>query len=287
VLLAVSKLKIMEDRDSYLQRREEEKKYMTELSQSIRSFKEVRASVFGMSIRSTYSQIAYLSLHLNELNEARKFFFKGAKITAETFHIFKEARYPHLQKIGPLPFTSLFVKSFPDAVLCGSTSMLTEYATAIYEERVPPQGLLFNSNIMHAIKSLLLGDSVKGKQYAEDAHKPINFKGPYAGFSHAVKGILNNDLALLNEGLQLRLKCHSTDTKGTIFHHTCAEATALAKLAIDRGMRPDISSPFIHKSLLESTGDFKEGVSEILDALAIAERRNSGLLGKLVNIFRR
>ena len=276
----------MENRESYVQRREEERKYIAELAQSIRSFKELRASVFGMSIRSTYSQIAFLSLHLNELNEARKFFFKGAKITAETFRIFKENRYPHLQKIGPLPFTSLFVKSFPDAVLCGSTSMLREYATAIYEESTPPQGLLFNSNIMHAIKSLILGDWVNAKQYAEDAHQPVNFKGPYAGFSHAVKGILDNDLALLNEGLQLRLKFHNTDTNGTIFHRTCAEATALAKLAVDSGMQPDISSPFIHTSLLDTTGDIEEGVSEILDALSIAERHNSGLLGKLGNIFK-
>ena len=112
----------MENRQSYIERREAEKKYIAELSQTIRSFKEVRASVFGMSIRGTFSQVAFLSLKLNELNEARKFFYKGAKITAETFHIFKENRYPHLQKIGPLPFTSLFVKSFPDAAAGGINS---------------------------------------------------------------------------------------------------------------------------------------------------------------------
>src|SRR5690349_9763130 len=180
-------------REDYIERREEEKKYILELAQNIRSFKEMRASVFGMSIRSTYSQAAFLSLKLNDLDNARIFFYKGAKITAETFNIFKENRYPHLQKVGPLPFTSLFVKSFPDAVLCGSSVMLTEYATAIYEESTPPQGLVLNSEIMHAIKYIILGDMDKAKQYADRTHQPANFNGPYAGFSHAVKGIIDQN----------------------------------------------------------------------------------------------
>ena len=60
-------------REDYIERREEEKKYILELAQNIRSFKEMRASVFGMSIRSTYSQAAFLSLKLNDLDNARIF----------------------------------------------------------------------------------------------------------------------------------------------------------------------------------------------------------------------
>src|SRR6478735_9330288 len=68
----------------------------------------------------------------------------------------------------------------------------------------------------------------------------------------------------------------------TIFNHSCADATALAKIGIDRGLQPDISSPFINKDLLKSANNFSyEGVNEILDALAVADRNNSGLLGKL------
>src|SRR5690349_20402971 len=131
----------MNSAQHYRERREEEKKYILELSNSIRDFKEIRASVVGMSIRSTYALIAHLSLLMEDVTAAKSYFYKGAKITAVTFDIFKTNRYPHLKKIGPLPFTSIFVKSFPDAIVCGSHSLVKQYASAIYEETKPADGL--------------------------------------------------------------------------------------------------------------------------------------------------
>ena len=264
------------------ERRVDEKNYILEFAEEVKAFKEVRASVFGMSIPGTYAGIAHLSLRLNDVNEARRFFYKSAKIALETFSIFKGHRYPHLTKVGPLPFTSLFVKSFPSAVLCGNDDLMKEYMNTIYEEVSPAPRLLFNSEIMHAIIALVQGDRKKAQQHIARAHQPENFKGPYAGFSHAVKGIIDHDTTMLNEGILRRLKFHIKDTEDTIYHQTCAEATAFAKMAVDSGMNPDRSSPYINNGLIENIEPIVfDGIDEILNSLAIADRKNSSLLARL------
>jgi len=110
------------------------REYLDELKthlETIKSFKDVRAISWAQSIRSSYLFIATYNLLLDELLESKKYFFKGAKITCETFKIFKENRYPHLVKKETPPFTALFVNSFLDVVLCDSEELLMDYARII------------------------------------------------------------------------------------------------------------------------------------------------------------
>lgn len=275
-----------EKRLDYIKRRNEEKQDIAEFIKAIRSFREIRSSVFALSIRSRYNFIATYSLLINDFEESKKYFYKGAKIVCETFKIFKEDYYPHLVKKEPIPFTSLFVKSFLDAILCDSEELLMDYARTIEDMGVtdPP----FNNEINYALKYLILEDFTKAKEHAVKAHQLKYFKLPYKGFSHVVMGILEKDVDLVNEGIALRLKHHERENKNSIFYSTSIEATALAKLATRFGVTPDTSSAFINKALLnKDVGIQYEGIDEILKALEEADRRNSGLLNRLTGWFKK
>jgi hypothetical protein len=270
--------------DYTLKRREYLEDLKTHLN-TIKSFKEVRAVSWAQSIRSSYLFIAIYNLLLDESSEAKKYFFKGAKITCETFSIFKENRYPNLIKKETPPFTALFVNSFLDAILCDSEELLMDYARTIEDMGMmdPP----FNYEITYAMKYLVLENFEKAKEHAVKAHQPKYFKLPYKGFSHVVMGILEKNVDLVNEGIALRLKHHERENKNSIFYSTSIEATALAKLAIQFGLSPDISSAFINKALLQKdTAIQYEGIDEILNALQEADEKNNGFLNWLAGWFK-
>lgn len=266
--------------ENYLQRRSDTISYLAELYTNIRYFKEIRASVFGLSIRSSYFLIATLNVSLDLTTESKQYFFKGAKITYYTFLIFKENFYPNLSKTGSLPFTALFSTSFLDAILCDSEDLLFDYARTIEDMGVtnPP----FNYEITYALKYLILEDFERAKEHALKAHQSTYFKLPYKGFSHVVMGILEKNVDLINEGIALRLKHHERENKTSIFYSTSIEATALIKLANRFDLTPDVNSPFINKALLQKDLDIQyEGIDEILNALQEADQKNGSLLNRI------
>jgi tetratricopeptide (TPR) repeat protein len=259
--------------------------YSKDLSEhiiDIQKFKEVRATTWALSIRSSYNFIAMAYLFLNKLNQAKRYFYKAAEITSQTFDIFKQNRYPNLIKSEKLPFTSLFVKSFLDAILCDSEELLISYASVIYPTGEPSPGLEFNHEIGLAMKYLILQDYDKAIYHAQNAHQPEHFELPYKGFSHVIMGILQKDILLINQGILFCLNRHKREQKDSMFYSISLEATALAKLATRYGFQPDISSKFIHKGLLEKQeGIIYEGIDDILKALEIANLRNGNLLERI------
>ncbi len=124
--------------------------------------------------------------------------------------------------------------------------------------------------------------------HLNEIHKEKYFQSHFKGFSHIVKGIIENNVDLVNEGLDYRIKYHKKENpKESIFRDYSIEATALAKLANMYGLPPDISSSFIHKGLLaKSEGIEYEGVEEILAALEIANRNAGSILGKICGFFK-
>jgi hypothetical protein len=275
-----------EKRNRYFARKQVSIHYLRELILNIRNFKEMRANVFALSIRSSYLEIAVTCLLVDEIFDAKKNLYKGAKITCEVFKIFKENRYPNLLKTGNLPFTALFVNSFLDAILCDSEELLIDYARTIEDlgTKHPP----FNYEITYALKHLVLGDFEKAREHAIKAHQVQYFKLPYNGFSHVVMGILERDIQLINEGIALRLKHHDKENRNSIFYSTSMEATALVKLAMRFGLAPDSSSSFISKALLQTdTGIQYEGIDYILGALQEADQRNGSFINRISAWFRK
>lgn len=100
-------------------------------------------------------------------------------------------------------------------------------------------------------------------------------------------GIITNDVDLVNEGIKHRIDYNIKANKGSVFYEISLEATALAKLATQFGLAPDLQSSFISKSLVERSGDIKfEGINEINEALAEANRRGGGLIDRIGGWFK-
>ncbi len=266
---------------NYYQNKQE---YLDDLKEHLKSvsfFKEIRSETWGLSIRRNFSMIGSLSLFSGDVITARRYYSKAARFTTEIFKIFEENRYPNLFKSEKLPFTALFRTSLIDAILCGDKELLKDFVDTIQDfgDVAPP----FNYEITYAIKYLLQGQLDKAKEHAAKAHQEKYFKLPYKGFSHAILGILAKDVELTNEGILYRLNYHMREEKNSIFFNTSFESTALAKLAIMHGVNVDVSNSFIHKDLLLVDGKVSDsGIDEILEALAIANKRNSGgLMNKI------
>jgi hypothetical protein len=269
--------------DNTLQNRIMEwKLYRKEHLIKIKRYRNIDALTFGLSIPSTFESIALAYVCLQKIAEAKKYFYKSASITAETFRIFKENHYSNLLKSEKLPFTALFGLSFPDVIVCDSEELLISYASVIYPTGEPSPGLEFNHEIGLAMKYLILQDYDKAIYHAQNAHQPEHFELPYKGFSHVIMGILQKDILLINQGILFCLNRHKREQKDSMFYSISLEATALAKLATRYGFQPDISSKFIHKGLLEKQeGIIYEGIDDILKALEIANLRNGNLLERI------
>jgi hypothetical protein len=264
---------------TFEERLEEERQYLIDHLKLLRKFKEVRCQTWGGGMRSHYYFMATFSLILGDVIQAKKYYYKAALINVEIRKIFKENRYPNLKKSEELNFTGLFGTSFIHVLLCDSDDLLLEFATIIEpgNNRYPE----FNLHITSAMKYLVLEDFERARLHAEEANKQKYFKLPYKGFSKVVLGILNKDVVMVNEGIQHRINHYKKENSDSILKIS-DEANALAKLAIRFGMQPDISSQYMNRDVIEkSEGISYEGVDEILDALAVADKKNRSLDRKL------
>lgn len=254
---------------------------------ALRTFRDIRAVSWGQSVRSIYVQIAQAYLFLDQLTESKKAFYKATCVTLETLLIFQKNKYPNLVKTEQLKFHTFFVNSFIDAILSDSPTLLKEYSETITPDTDPVESLRFNHEITCALKYLVLGQTDRAKQHAVAAHKPEYFSNPYKGFSYAVLGIISNDVDLVNEGIKYRIDHNIKSNKGSIFYDISLEATALAKLATQAGITPDLQSPFINKGLVERTDHIKfDGINEINEALTAANKRGGGLIDKIGGLFK-
>ena len=217
----------------------------------------------------------------NGILESKKNYYKAGKVAVEFYLFYRENFYPDLIKHKCPPFS--YVGSMIAVILCDNESLLKEYAQTIDYLELKEAALPVKYHFTYAMKYLFLNNFEKSKNHLQEVHHEKYFQLHFKGFSHIIKGVLENNIDLINEGLAYRLKYHKRgNPKGSLFHQYSIEATALAKLSMMYGFEPDVSSPFIHKGLLEKTeGIVYEGIEEITDALEEANRKAGSLWGKI------
>lgn len=239
---------------------------------------EFRFSVFG--------NIAISDAFLGNIIDSKKEYCKSGLIALEFYKIYNENRYPNLIKYRIPVFR--YMGAMFDTIISDNVSLLNEFGrTIVAIEDSIERNRVVNYNLTYSLKYLLLKDFGKSKEYLKEVHSEKYFQLHFKGFSHIVKGILENNIDLINEGLAYRIKYHKRENpKDSLFYAYSIEATALAKLARLYGFEPDVSSPFIHKGLLEKTeGIVYEGIEEITDALEEANQRAGGLGAKISSWF--
>jgi hypothetical protein len=218
-------------------------------------------------IGNSYLSFGEIYVFENNIVAAKKEYCKAAKLAIEYYDIYRSNRYPNLIRHKQPIFA--YAGTMMAAILCDDELILKEYAETIAYEGHPAMRYEVMTNITHALKYLLLNDFEKSKEYVELIHLSKHFQSHFRGFSHIVKGILENDVELVNEGILHRIKYYKRhNPKGSAYCECSVQATALAKLAMLYGLKPNVDSAFIHKGLLAKTEGIEyEGIEEILNAL--------------------
>lgn len=242
---------------------------------------------WGNSLKNSYRNFAQCCVLTDDVATARTYYHNVTRLDNILQDIVSNNKYPKLEKKGALPrFHTRFVEGFPEAILANDEVLLRQFAKVQQPEGHPQSDRRFAWHITAAIRFHILGDNSQAKQQISQAHKLEYFRLSSKGFSHAVMGIITRDPYLLNEGIDLRLQAHKTTEFKSIYFEYCEEATALARLAIMGGLRPNIQSPFINKKLLtgaeRSTDD---SVDRLLASLEEANERRGNPFWRLRRLF--
>lgn len=235
----------------------------------------IDVELWGRSLKNDHRNLAQCCVLTDEISSARQFYHNTTQLDILLTNIIRSNRFPKLQKKGKLPaFHTRFVDGFTGALLANDELLLIEFAKSLEPTEKPQSDNRFAWHITNAIRSHVLGDQDKAREYVLQAHKLEFFRLQWKGFSHAILGIIERDPYLVNEGIDLRIRAHKTTEFKSIYFEYCEEATALARLAIRSGLRPNVQSSFINRKLLtgnERTID--HSVDELISALDQANDR--------------
>ena len=236
-----------------------------------------------------YNSLAITSACLDDVATAQNYYYKVAKISIEYYKIFNESRYPNLEK----KWFPLFGYSnqMISAILSNNEEVLTEYAQIIEWHYSKDYRKNENYYFTYAMKYLLLHDFEKSAQFLKEVHIERYFRSSwFRGRSHIIKGILEKNDELLNEGIAIRLKKYKRENKAdTEFGQYDLETTSYIKVALMFGANPDISSPLIHKGMLtQAENVVYEGIEEVIQALEKADKnahKPDSIIDKIKNFF--
>ncbi len=238
-----------------------------------------------------YNSLASTSAFLDDVATAQKYYCKVAKISIEYYKIFNESRYPNLKK-NSYPLFS-YSNQMISAILSNNEEVLTEYAQIIEWHYTEDYKKNENYYFTYAMKYLLLHDFEKSALFLKEVHIDRYFRSSwFRGRSHIIKGILEKNDDLLNEGIAIRLKKYKRENKpDTEFGQYDLETTSYVKIALMFGASPDITNPLIHKAMLTKSAEtVYEGIEDVIQALekadkdAIAPSTNS-IIDKIKNLF--
>jgi len=135
--------------------------------------------------------------------------------------------------------------------------------------RNPPDGGMKEKEVSryaHALKFALMGVKDPGKELLRktlNERKTKKTKDPlklnYLTLSHALYGILDNDEALFNKGLELQIAFNQPyaqgEEKDTVYEFICDNAVALANLAISYKIRVTVEHYTLPKGMLMQPED--------------------------------
>jgi hypothetical protein len=249
--------------------------------------KDLRFGTWGMSIVSHYNSLAKSYVMQRDYADARRNFHNAARFTTELLDIQAQKKFDRLlQKEPQRQYHTRFTDGFPEAILADDELLLNRFAHAIDHEVPIIPGQKFSHLITNAIKFLVLGDLQKAREYAVMSHKMEYFRLPHKGYSHAILGIIDHDMLLVNEGIAMRIKLYKGREHGSAYWEFCHEATALAKLAVRARLHPNLHSPFICEPLVRSgERNTDNTIDQIFAGLEIANARTGSLMWSMLRLF--
>jgi hypothetical protein len=261
---------------SYTNYAEEMEKLTAQIRDAVRNAKKLRVidvELWGKSLKNDHHRMAQCCVLSDEILSARQFYHDATRLDILMTDLIRSNRFPRLPRKGTLPaFHTRFVDGFSDALLSNDEQLLIKFAASLEPSDKPQSDNRFAWHITNAIRLHVLSDYDGAREQILQAHKLEFFRLQWKGYSHAIMGIIESDPYLVNEGIELRIKAHKTAEFKSIFFEYCEEATALARLAIRAGLRPNVQSPFINKKIL--TGNERTLDHQVDELIATMEKNN-------------
>ncbi|MCP9768356.1 hypothetical protein EGI22_10565 [Lacihabitans sp. LS3-19] len=201
------------------------------------------------SLTNKYYRLANIILNKDEGNYeiAKKLYFKQCRGIEFDYWIGKEY-YPQIAKGKEFNLHGSVGNYFDAFILCDHDLVINEILNEMeHISQFKKDKRLF---LFFAFKYVLNKDLERSNEYFK------LFKDRFDSWNKvqylAVKGILENDVEIINQGIKLAIKEDTIKLKNQpeYLKNYSPKATAVAKLALRFGLQPDISSKLINRYLL-------------------------------------
>lgn len=219
-------------------------------------------------LTSEYNRLANILLNKDEENykKSKNLYYKYCRGIEFDYWISKEF-YPHLRINKEFNLHGTFGNNFHIFILCDHDVAVREILNEmehISQFKDTKQMMLFN-----AFKFILNDNLSKSREYFElynhryDKWTKVQYM--------AVKGILENDVNFINQGIKLAIKEDTSQmvNQPEFLKKYSPKATAVAKLAIKYGLQPDISSKLINQHLLIHEPMLFEDINDLFEKINI------------------
>lgn len=204
------------------------------------------------SLAGNYNTLGIGEWLLNhDVIEAKKYFHLEAKIQELLFQ-----KYDDKSMIVSLSFVNMssYLSLLP-ALISDSRQLIESLARLIGNRpKEEKGGHPFADNVGYAIKYLLLNEDTKAKLHIDrllgmENKKEIRLR---IGYGRVLKGILDADESVVNEGLRVMLDGYKKDNnyKDSPEEFFSIPVLAFAKLAIRRGINVNIDDPIVPTEIL-------------------------------------
>ncbi len=214
---------------------------------------------------------ALLSLNPDDTISAKKELFKLARATEFNF-MWIRGLYPNYVKEYPseTPLVSYTNNYFVGFLLCDHEEILTKFFQEAKEYINYRIGKNPDIAISYGLIFLMVNEKEKASEYMGELYKKGKYWCKWLGYT--IAGILQNDIALIDEAIKQELKIHKK-IQGRVYPNYCQRATALVRLAHRFGMSPDISDHRINKKMLEHEKIDFEDIVDLIQLAGLAPQR--------------
>jgi hypothetical protein len=252
-----------------------------------RNVREIDVELWRKLLTTDFHNLAQCCVLSDEFAAARQFYHNIIRLDILLNNIVRSSLFPKLEKKGRLPaFHTRFMDGYTEAILANDEALLLEFSRLLDRDELPQSDHRFSWHVTNAMRLHILGDRSSAREQILQAHKLEFFRLASKGYSHAILGIIERDPYLVNEGIDLRVRAHKTKEFKSIYFEYSEEATALARLAIRSGLRPNVQSPFINKNLLtDKERATDDSVSNLSSAFEYANKVKGNFLWRLRRIF--
>ena len=206
------------------------------------------AKYFVAPLYYEYVRIGQCDLFLKEdIQTIKKWFYKAAWLECLEFKIASGKIFSSHQLDKPM-FSSTSVRGFVWSVISSSDLLIYDYCS-----NVNPSGdyghylETYGYYVSFALKYLLLNQTTEAAFYVEKAleKKAQKTSGYYKGFAIVIKGILDKNENMIQDGLKIQINSHKKLEKGSPFYEIDLISTALAIIAAKFNVLHNLPSNFV------------------------------------------